>query len=270
MRQRRSPQTLLGAATLVLLLTSAAAAPYLAPHDPTAQNLAINLAGPSRAHPCGLDKLGRDVLSRIIYGARVSATVGLATVAVSLSLGLLVGGVAGYAGGPVDEAISRSIDVLLAFPGLLLAIALAAVLGPSLHNVVLALCVLGWTGYARLVRGEVIALREREFVQAARALGAGPARILLRHLLPPVVPALLVEATFGMAGAVVAEASLSFLGLGVPPPLPSWGSMLSEGRNFLLVAPHLTIFPALAVTVTVVGLNFLGDGLRDLWDVRRA
>jgi peptide/nickel transport system permease protein len=232
------------------------------------QELAATLAPPGRDHVLGQDKLGRDILSRVLYGARVSLAVGFATVAVSLAIGGLVGAVAGYAGGWLDDLLMRIVDVLLAFPGLLLAIAFTAVLGPSLRNVVLALCLIGWTGYARLTRGEVHRLRTREFVEAARALGARDRRILGRHLVPLLAAPLLVQATFGMAAAIVAEASLSFLGLGAQPPTASWGTMLNDGRAFLLVAPHLTLFPGLAIMLTVLALNFLGDGLRDRLDVR--
>jgi peptide/nickel transport system permease protein len=207
------------------------------------------------------------VFARVLYGARISLGVGVATVALSLTTGTLLGCVAGYAGGWVDEALARVIDVLLAFPGLLLAIALAAIRGPSLPNVVLALSVLGWTGYARLARAATLSLRRREFVEATVALGAHPARIVLRHLLPLAAPMLLVQATFGMAGAMVAEGSLSFLGVGAPPPLPSWGGMIDEGRPFLLVAPHLVLFPGVALALAVLALQLLGDGLRDLLDV---
>jgi peptide/nickel transport system permease protein len=199
----------------------------------------------------------------------VSLLVGLVVVGVSASVGLMVGAVAGYAGGVVDEVISRVIDILLAFPGILLAIALVAVLGPSLANVVIALASIGWVGYARLVRGQVLKAREFEFVQAARALGAGPARILARHIIPTAVPALVVQATLGMAGAILAEAALSFLGLGVQPPTPSWGTMINGGRAHLIDAPHLTVFPGLAIALVVLGFNFLGDGLRDRLDPRR-
>ncbi|MEO5820526.1 MAG: ABC transporter permease, partial [Vicinamibacteraceae bacterium] len=178
-------------------------------------------------------------------------------------LGLLLGMLAGYLGGRVDMAISRVIDVLMAFPGILLAIALVAVRGPSLGNVVLALSVVGWVGYARLVRGQVLRLRELEFVQAARALGAGLPRILLRHVLPAALPAVVVQATLGMAGAILSEASLSFLGLGVQPPTPSWGAMLDAGRAHLVDAPHLTLFPGASIALVVIGFNLLGDGLRD-------
>jgi peptide/nickel transport system permease protein len=192
--------------------------------------------------------------------------VGLIVVGVSATVGIVMGSIAGYFGGRIDEAISRVIDILLAFPGLLLAIALVAVLGPSLTNVILALTLIGWVGYARLVRGQVLRAREFEFVQAARALGASTFRILLRHVVPSVLPAVTVQATLGMAGAILAEASLSFLGLGVQPPTPSWGTMLSYGKAHLLEAPHLTVFPGVAIAVLVLGFNFLGDGLRDALD----
>jgi peptide/nickel transport system permease protein len=245
---------------------AAVAGPYLSPHDPASQELARRLEGPSVTHPFGLDELGRDILARIMSGARISLLVGLSVVSVSSVLGMLFGSIAGYFGGRVDDVVSRVIDVLMAFPGILLAIALVAVLGPSLANVVLALSVIGWVGYARLVRGQALRAREFEFVQAARALGAGPARIVLRHVLPTAFPAVVVQATLGMAGAIIAEASLSFLGLGVQPPTPSWGTMLDAGRSHLFDAPHLTIFPGLAIAVLVLGFNFLGDGLRDRVD----
>lgn len=257
-----------GAALLALLVVTAVAAPSIAPYDPGRQELAQSLVPPNPQHPLGHDKLGRDILSRVIHGTRVSLAVGGVTVLASLVIGVAVGGVAGYAGGWVDDLLMRLVDVLLAFPGLLLAIALTAVLGPSLTNVVFALCLIGWTGYARLTRGEIRRLREREFALAAAALGAPGHRILVRHLLPLLTAPLLVQATFGMAGAIVAEASLSFLGLGAQPPTPSWGAMLNDGRAFVLVAPHLTVFPGLAIAATVLTLNVLGDGLRDLLDVR--
>jgi peptide/nickel transport system permease protein len=220
----------IGFAVLCLLVVTAALAPQLAPHDPANLDLPGNLQGSSLAHPLGQDKLGRDILSRIIYGARVSLKVGVATVGISLVIGLLIGSVAGYAGRWVDETIMRIIDVLMAFPGILLAIAITAVLGPSLNHVILALCLTGWVGYARLIRGQVLAVREREYVQAAQAIGAGPLRILGRHILPNTLAPIIVEATFGMAGAILAEAGLSFV---------------------------------------VLGFNFLGDGLRDWMDVQR-
>jgi peptide/nickel transport system permease protein len=228
--------------------------------------MALRLAGPTGVHWFGLDELGRDIFTRVLYGSRISLLVGIVVVGVSATVGIAMGAIAGYFGGRVDEAISRVIDVLLAFPGLLLAIALVAVLGPSLTNVVLALTLIGWVGYARLVRGQVLRARELEFVQAARAIGASTSRILLRHVIPTTLPAVTVQATLGMGAAILNEASLSFLGLGVQPPTPSWGTMLNYGRGHLLDAPHLTIFPGVAIALLVLGFNFLGDGLRDALD----
>ena len=259
----------IGSAIVVLAVLAALLAPWMVPYDPASQELALRLAAPSWSHPFGLDELGRDILSRVLAGARISLLVGLVVVSVSAAVGVLLGALAGYFGGWLDEVISRAIDVLLAFPGLLLAIALVAVLGPSLRNVVLALSVIGWVGYARLVRGQVLRAREFDFVQAARALGAGTWRVLLRHVVPTTLPSVLVQATLGMAGAIIAEAALSFLGLGVQPPTPSWGTMLNGGRAHLLEAPHLTVFPGAAIALLVLGFNFLGDGLRDALDPRR-
>jgi peptide/nickel transport system permease protein len=255
-----------GAWIVALAVGAAVVGPWLVPFDPSSQNLAVRLAAPSLAHPFGLDELGRDILARVLAGARISFLVGVTVVSVSATLGTMLGAVAGYAGGRVDDLISRVIDMLMAFPGLLLAIALVAVLGPSLANVLFALTVIGWVGYARLVRGQVLRAREFEYVQAARALGARTPRILLRHIVPTALPAVVVQATLGMAGAIIGEASLSFLGLGVQPPTPSWGTMLNGGRAHILDAPHLTIFPGLAIALLVLGLNFLGDGLRDRLD----
>jgi len=265
-RGRRS--VVFGTVVLSALVICAVFAPWLAPHDPVTQHLSEDLRPPSLEHPLGQDKLGRDQLSRIIYGSRVSLYVGIVTVGISLLIGMSTGLIAGYFGGWIDFWLMRLVDILMAFPGILLAIAMSVVLRPSLTTVVVALSVIGWTGYARLVRGEVLSLRSREHVEAARALGLGNGRILLRHIMPLVAGPVAVQATFGLAGAIVAEASLSFLGLGVQPPTPSWGSMLNDGRSFLLIAPHLTLYPGLAVMVSVLGLNFLGDGLRDLLDVR--
>jgi peptide/nickel transport system permease protein len=258
-----------GVAIVGMAVLAAVLGPLLVPHDPAAQNLPLRLTGPSLTHPFGVDELGRDVLARILAGAAISLLVGVIVVGVSASLGLLLGSVAGYFGGLVDDAISRVSDVLLAFPGLLLAIALVAVLGPGLLNVVLALSAIGWVAYARLVRGQVLRTRELEYVAAARALGAGVPRILWRHVIPSTIPSLVVQSTLGMAGAIIAEASLSFLGLGVQPPTPSWGTMINGGRAHLLDAPHLTVFPGLAIALLVLGFNFLGDGLRDATDPRR-
>ena len=258
-----------GAAIVLLTVIGAIIAPWAVPYDPAGQELALRLERPSFAHPFGLDELGRDIFSRVLAGARISLFVGLTVVGISSLVGVLLGSIAGYFGGWLDDVISRTIDVLLAFPGILLAIALVAVLGPSLSNVVMALSAIGWVGYARLVRGQVLKARELEFVQAARALGAGTPRILLRHVVPTTLPAVMVQATLGMAGSILAEASLSFLGLGVQPPTPSWGTMLNGGRLHLLDAPHLTIFPGAAIAVLVLGFNFLGDGMRDAVDPKR-
>lgn len=257
-----------GVAIVGLALLAAIAGPFVTPWDPANQELALRLATPSLAHPFGLDELGRDILARVLAGARISFVVGFTVVIVSAVVGTLLGAIAGYFGGRVDDVISRVIDTLLAFPGLLLAIALVAVLGPSLVNVLFALTIIGWVGYARLVRGQVLRAREFEYVQAARALGASSTRILLKHVIPTAIPAVVVQGTLGMAGAIIGEASLSFLGLGVQPPTPSWGTMLNGGRAHILDAPHLTIFPGLAIALLVLGLNFLGDGLRDRIDPR--
>src|SRR3954463_7896321 len=258
--------TRVGAAIVLVVVIAALFGPALAPFDPSVQELALRLEGPTGLHWFGLDELGRDIFARVLYGARISLLVGVVVVGVSSTVGVALGAIAGYFGGRVDEVISRVIDVLLAFPGLLLAIALVAVLGPSLTNVVLALTLIGWVGYARLVRGQVLRTRELEFVQAARALGATTPRILLRHVIPTTLPAVTVQATLGMGAAILNEASLSFLGLGVQPPTPSWGTMLNYGRGHLLDAPHLTIFPGVAIAVLVLGFNFIGDGLRDALD----
>lgn len=259
-----------GAAIVLLTVIGAIIAPWAVPYDPAGQELALRLERPSLEHPFGLDELGRDIFSRVLAGARISLFVGLTVVGISSVVGVLLGSIAGYFGGRVDDVISRVIDVLMAFPGILLAIALVAVLGPSLTNVVLALSIIGWVGYARLVRGQALRAREFDFVQAARALGAGSGRIILRHVLPTALPAVIVQATLGMAGAIIAEAALSFLGLGVQPPTPSWGTMLDAGRSHLFDAPHLTIFPGLAIALLVLGFNFLGDGLRDRVDPKLA
>jgi peptide/nickel transport system permease protein len=258
-----------GTAIVSLAAAVAIAGPLLTPFDPAAQELPMRLDGPTLAHPFGLDELGRDILARVMAGARISFAVGLAVVIVSAGVGTLLGAIAGYFGGILDDLIGRVTDILLAFPGLLLAIALVAVLGPSLGNVLLALTLIGWVGYARLVRGQVLRAREFEYVQAARALGASTPRVLACHVIPSAIPAVVVQATLGMAGAIVGEAALSFLGLGVQPPTPSWGTMLNGGRAHLLDAPHLTIFPGLAIALLVLGFNFLGDGLRDLADPKQ-
>jgi peptide/nickel transport system permease protein len=250
-----------GVALTGLFVLAALLAPWVAPYDPSRQLLELRLEAPSPAHPLGLDELGRDVLSRLLHGARVSLAVAFAAVLLAAVLGTAVGAVAGYRGGRADAWLMRTADIFLAFPGILLAVALVAVLGPALGHVILALAVLGWVGYARLVRGQVLQLREQEFVLAARAAGLPAPRIVVAHLLPNLLPVLVVQASLGMAGAILAEAGLSFLGLGLQPPTPSWGAMLDAGRSHLLDAPHLTLFPGLAIFLAVLGLNLLGDSL---------
>ena len=269
-RAFRHPLLRVGGGIVAVAAIAAAIGPFLAPFDPAVQQLPLRLAGPTVSHPFGLDELGRDILARVLAGARISFLVGLTVVTISASVGTLLGALAGYFGGRLDDVISRIIDTLLAFPGLLLAIALVAVLGPSLGNVLVALTIIGWVGYARVVRGQVLRTRELEYVHAARALGAGTARLLWHHVSPTAMPAVVVQATLGMAGAIIGEAALSFLGLGVQPPTPSWGTMLNGGRAHLLDAPHVTMFPGLAIALLVLGFNFLGDGLRDLADPKRS
>jgi peptide/nickel transport system permease protein len=261
-RRRPRAKLAVGAALVAVLVSAALLAPVLSPCDPLQQDLAGDLAPPSSEHRLGQDKLGRDVLARLLYGARTSLAVGIAAVSGAVALGVLFGALAGYGSPAVDELIMRVTDVLLAFPGILLAIALTAVLGPSERNVVFALTIMGWPSYARLTRAEVRAAASREYVAAAVALGANPLRVTVRHLIPAAWPPLLIQATFGMAGAILAEASLSFLGLGAPPSTPSWGAMLAEGRAFLLLAPHLIVAPGVAIATTVLAINLIGEGLR--------
>lgn len=256
-------------ALLVLFVVLAVFAPWLAPYSPAAIDLHHRLAAPSGAHWFGTDELGRDILSRAIYGARLSLTVAVSVVGCSLFLGLILGGIAGYYGGAVDVLLNIFVmNAFLALPGILLAIAFVAFLGPGLINLILALSIGGWVGYARLVRAQVLAVREREFVEAARALGASDLRIFVRHILPNIMQPIVVQAAIGMAGAVLAEATLSFLGLGVPPPTASWGSMLNDARSHLFDSPHMVVFPAIAVMLCVLSFNFLGDALRDYLDPR--
>lgn len=258
----------LAAAGVAVLLAAALVGPWVAPYAPEALDLDHRLAGPSVEHPLGRDELGRDVLSRLLAGARVSVTVGLGVVGVAGTLGTLLGVFAGALGGRADGALMRAIDVFLAFPGILLAIALVAVLGPALRHVLLALVAIGWVGYARLARGQTLALAEQEFVLAARAAGVPTVRLVWRHLLPNVLPLMIVQASLGLAGAILAEASLSFLGLGIQPPTPSWGAMINAGRTHLLDAPHVTLFPGFAILASVLALNFLGDALVERLDPR--
>ena len=254
-------------AFLLLWIAVALVGPWL-PLTPNAVDLPAILAGPGPGSLLGSDDLGRPVLDRLLVGARIAFLVGFGVVALSALVGVLVGGIGAFAGGWVDLVLVRLIDVFLAFPGILLAIALAGILGPGIDNLIIALSVTGWVGYARLTRAQILALKERDHVTAARALGVGPGRILFRHLLPLALAPLIVEATFGIAGVVVAEAGLSFLGLGVQPPQASWGSMIRDGVGYMLVAPHLVIAPGIAIAWVVFSVNLLGDRLRDWLDVR--
>ena len=242
--------------------------PVFAPYDPYAIDTASRGAAPTLAHPFGIDEVGRDMLSRVIYGSRVAMLVGLSATGISLVIGVLVGATAGYFGGFVDALLSRIVDALIAFPLLVLLIAMAAALGPSLRNVIIIIGVTVWGQYARVVRAEVLSLREREFVTAARTVGATDRRIIVRHIIPNVLGPIIVLASLSVAGIILLEAALSFLGLGVQPPTPSWGSMLSAGRTYILTYPHIALFPGLAIVVTVLGFNLLGDGLRDALDPR--
>jgi peptide/nickel transport system permease protein len=266
---RTKPLAAIGGVLVLIFVVFAVFAPYIAPQDPAQIDLPHRLSPPSLLHWCGTDELGRDISSRLIYGARISMLVGTCVVVGSLFLGLIVGSIAGYYGGRIDRFVNVVVmNAFLSFPGILLAIAFVAFRGPGIFNLVLALSVGGWVGYGRLVRAQVLATREREYVEAARALGASDWRVIVRHILPNIVQPIIVQAAIGMAGAILAEATMSFLGLGVPPPTASWGSMLNDGRAHLFDAPHLVLFPAAAVMMAVLSLNFIGDALRDYLDPR--
>jgi len=266
---RQHPLALTGGALMAAFLLCALLAPWLAPHDPAQLDLAARLQAPSAAHWFGTDELGRDVLSRTLHGARVSLTVAVAVVGLSLAAGLVLGMAAGFYGGWIDTAVNVYLsNAFLALPGILLAVAVVAFLGPSLGNLILALALAGWVNYARLVRAQVMSVKEREFVQAARSLGATDLRLMARHILPNIAQPLLVQAAVGMAAAVLAEATLSFLGLGVQPPTATWGAMLNDARSHLFESPYLVFFPAAAVALCVLAFNLIGDGLRDSLDPR--
>jgi peptide/nickel transport system permease protein len=266
---RHNPLAAIGVILVALFLFAAIFAPWISPQDPAHIDLPNRLQTPSAQHWTGTDELGRDILSRLIWGARISLFVGSSVVAGSLLLGLIIGSFAGYYGGGIDRFVNVVLmNAFLSFPGILIAIAFVAFRGPGIFNLILALSIGGWVGYARLVRAQVLAVREREFVEAARALGARDLHIITRHILPNIIQPVIVQAAIGMAGAVLAEATMSFLGLGVPPPTASWGSMLNDARSHLFDAPHLVLFPALTVMLAVLAFNFIGDGLRDLLDPR--
>lgn len=266
----RSPMAVAATVLLALFAASAILAAWLAPYDPAALHLTQRLLSPCHTYLLGTDELGRDIFSRILFGARLSLSVAVTVVSLSLALGVVIGSIAGYYGGWRDAVLNVYLmNAFMAMPGILLAIAFVAFLGPGLRNVILALTLSGWVNYARLVRAQVLSAKTREYVEAARSLGAGDLRILVRHILPNIVQPVIVQAALGMAGAVLAEATLSFLGLGVPPPAASWGSMLNDARAHLFDAPHMVVAPAVSVMLCVLAFSFLGDSLRDWADPRR-
>lgn len=267
-RIKRAPAVVIGLAITLCLVIIALSAPVLAPYDPLHQDYEAILAAPSRAHLLGTDNLGRDVLSRLLYGAQVSLQVGIIAVGIATAAGVAMGLLAGYFGGVIDDIIMRIADALLAFPGLLLILAIAAALGPSLLNTTIAIGVVSSSGYARLLRGQVLTVRELDFILAARALGVGHGRIMLRHILPNAIAPTIVLASLSTSGAILTEATLSFLGVGVPPPAPSWGSMMQTGFRYIELAPWLSLSPGAAIFAAVLGFNILGDGLRTVLDPR--
>jgi peptide/nickel transport system permease protein len=263
-----NPLNVAAMAVIVAFAMCAVFAPMLAPYDPLAQALGSRLEPPSPEHWLGTDQLGRDIASRLLYGARISLVIGVIVVTLAGVFGTFVGLIAGYASGLVDETLMRVTEVFLAFPPLILAMAIAGALGPSLTNAIIAIAAVTWAVYARVTRGQLLSLRRREFVEAARAIGASRTRILLRHLLPNALAPLLIQASFDMGSAIISAAGLSFIGFGAQPPTPEWGVMISEGRNFISTQPWLSLFPGLAILFAVGAFNLLGDGLRDLFDPR--
>ncbi len=258
----------IGLIIILFLIFVAIFAPFLASHHPYEQNLEKALLAPCLEYPFGTDDLGRCIFSRIIFGTRTSLQIGIIVTSITACIGIIMGLIAGYYGGLADEIIMRLVDIFLAFPGLVLALTIAGLMGPGLFNVMFALSLVGWMGYTRVVRGSVLAVKEKEFVETAKSLGANNLYILIHHILPNVIAPVIVMATLGIGHTILAAAGLSFLGLGAQPPIPVWGAMLNNGKAFMRTAPHLTIFPGLAIMITVLAFNFLGDGLRDLLDPR--
>lgn len=268
-REVKENKLLLAGGILILgFIVLALLAPAIAPYDPNDVRIEDRLLVPGEHHLMGTDGFGRDILSRVIYGTRYSLTLALVVVAINLVLGLVIGAVAGYFGGLVDELIMRIVDILLAFPNIILALCIVGILGPSIQNLIIALVALGWVGYTRIARGLVLSIKEQVFVSAAQALGGSHTYIIARHVIPNVVPPLVVLATLHVGHTILSIAALSFLGLGVQPPTPEWGAMLSEGKEFIFTHPHVMIFPGLAITLSVLAFNLLGDGLRDVLDPR--
>jgi len=264
----RNKPALFGLAVVILVVSMTLFADFMAPYDPSAQDLTKRLQPPSLEHPFGLDEFGRDILSRVIHGARVSMLVGISVITLALGVGMLLGVFSGYFGGKVDMLVMRVADIFLAFPGLILAIGFMAVLGQSLTNVIVSLVLVNWPGYARVIRGQVLHIRGIEYVEAARAIGASHRSIMLGHILPNAMSPLIVLATIGMGWAILAEAGLSFLGLGVKPPTPSWGAIISSGRAYLIQAPHIATIPGLILALTILAFNLIGDAIRDALDPR--
>lgn len=264
----RNKMAVAGGAVVILLFVVSLFAPWISPYDPNAINLSEVLAQPSPDHPFGTDQLGRDVLSRIIWGAGISLKVGFVATGFSLLIGVILGALAGYYGRRVDAVIMRFVDIMLCFPSFFLILAVIAILEPSIWNIMIVIGLTGWMGITRLVRADFISLRERDFVQAARAVGAGDLRIIFRHVLPNAMASVLVAATLGVAGAILTESALSFLGIGVQPPTPSWGNILTAGKNNIDIAWWLSLYPGLAILITVLGYNLLGEGIRDSLDPR--
>ena len=267
-RLKKNRLAFLGAWIVVLIIFVAIFAPFIAPHHYARQVLRNRFLPPSMEYPLGTDTIGRCIFSRMVYGSRIALMIGVMIVGIQAVIGVTLGLISGYYGGRIDTIIMRLVDIMLAFPAIVLALAIAAALGPGLFNVMLALGVIGWSGYARVVRGQVLSVKENDYIEAIRAVGASNARIIFRHILPNVVAPIIVMATLGMAGALLAASALSFLGLGAQPPMPCWGAILAAGRGFLRRAPWITTFPGLAIMITVLGFNFLGDGLRDTLDPR--
>lgn len=265
---RKDRLAMLGTAVLFLLTLIAALAPYIAPFDPVELNLEERLLSPSARHLMGTDSVGRDLLSRVIYGTRVSLMIAIVVVIIEVLVGVLVGTAAGYLGRTVDEVLMRLVDILMAFPGIILALVIVGLLGTAILNLIIALTCVGWVRYARVVRGSILSVKKETFIESARAIGCGKLRIAFRHILPNIISPVIVLATLNMGTIIISVAGLSFLGLGVQPPTPEWGIMLSEGKPFMESAPHLMIFPGLMIMVTVLAFNFLGDGLRDVLDAR--
>ena len=262
----RNKLSLFGLAIVIILVLVSFLASYIQPYDPLKISISNRTQAPSKSHTFGTDHFGRDIYSRLLSGAKISLTVGIVSVVLGAFIGIILGAIGGYFGGWIDYAITLIMDAIISFPAILLAIGLMSVMGLGVTNIIIALGFIGIPHYGRIVRGAVLSIREKEYVEAARASGSGHLKIILIHVLPNAMAPLIVVTTIGVANAILIEAALSFLGLGVPPPAPSWGNMLADGRNFLTQAPWMTIFPGLAISFTVLGFNTLGDGLRDVLD----